>query len=362
MSTAVPTGFRPLRVLAVEPLAEDAVTVTFEPPGGAAGDFAFTAGQHLVVRREVDGTECRRTYSLCVAEQTGRLQIGVRRIEGGVVSTWLTEQVRPGDRVEVAPPTGQFGRQLSDPGTRHIGLVAVGSGITPLIALAATHLRRSPEHRVSLVVGNRTTGSTMFTEELAALKDEHLERLHLTHVLSREGRSADLLDGRIDEPRMTRLLTDLVDADDVDHWFLCGPVDAVTALRSALLAHGVAADRVHREIFHADPAAPAGTSAAAALGPGTAAGTHLEVLLNGRSTVLRGADLTGSVLDALLERRNDAPFSCRNGVCGTCKARCVEGEVAMASTWALDEVEIADGVVLTCQATPVSDRVRLEFL
>jgi ring-1,2-phenylacetyl-CoA epoxidase subunit PaaE len=352
--TAAGTTFVNLPVRSVSALTEDSVAVEFSIAPELREQFRHHAGQHVIVRRTTAEGEIRRTYSICTAADSDELKIGVRRIEGGALSTYLTTDLAAGSSIDVSLPTGEFGHQLLDPGVTSIGLVAVGSGITPLLSMAATHLRRSSETTVTLLLGNRSTSSTMFAEEIAALKDLYLDRLNVAHVMTREPRSSDLLNGRIDATHMSALLAAIIPHRDIDQWFLCGPMEAVLGAQEALESAGVSPERVHRELFYAEPtqhrSRPAPT------------GALVQVHLNGRTTDLEEADLSGTILDGLAAKRSDTPFSCRNGVCGTCKARCVSGEVSMDSTWALAESEIQDGVVLTCQARPVSDHVRLEFL
>lgn len=347
--------FSSLKVRKIEPLTQDAVAITFDVPDELSADYSYAAGQHVIVRRQLGDVEVRRTYSICSSEHAGVIRIGVRRVDGGEISTWLTLEAAVGEEIEVSRPTGQFGSNLAAASVRHIGLVAVGSGITPVLSLATTHLERDDDTLVTLIVGNRTASTTMFAEELASLKDRFLGRLHLAHIMTRESLPAPIMNGRIDDAHMSELLERVLPVADIDQWYLCGPLGAVESARRALEEAGTPADSVHREVFHADP--PKGWVEVPVIDS-----AEVVVVLNGRSTTLGSADLGGSILDGLLAHRRDAPYSCRNGVCGTCKARCLEGEVSMASTWALDDREIADGVVLTCQAAPVTDHVRLEFL
>lgn len=346
--------FVSLPVRQVSPLTEDSVAVDFDLTPDLQEQFRHRAGQHVIVRHATPHGEVRRTYSICSPADSGELRIGVRRIDGGALSTYLTNDLAAGAYLDVSTPTGHFGQQLLDPSTTSIGLVAIGSGITPLLAMASTHLRASGDTSVTLVLGNRTTSSTMFAEEVAALKDLYLHRFNVAHILTREPRSSDLLNGRIDAAHMSALLATILPHREIDHWFLCGPLEAVVGASEALEAAGIPSSTIHRELFFAEPTAHARRPAPA--------GALVQVFLNGRTTELRGSDLTGTILDGLAAHRSDTPFSCRNGVCGTCKARCVSGEVSMDSTWALDKNEIRDGVVLTCQSRPVSDQVRLEFL
>jgi ring-1,2-phenylacetyl-CoA epoxidase subunit PaaE len=351
--TVTTDGFRRLRVGAVEPLTEDSVTITFEIPNEHAAAFRFRAGQHLTLRRG----ELRRTYSLCSAEDSGVVQIAVKRHPGGAVSTWLTERLRPGDHLDVMPPMGGFGP--AGPGGpartgRVYALIAAGSGITPMMSIAATVLAAGSE--VILVYGNRVSSNIMFVDALADLKDRYPDRLQILHILSREEQAAGVLNGRISRERLAQVFAAFLPPGDIGDWYVCGPHEMVSEAREAILSAGADPARIHCELFHVGtrpgPHPPA---------PSPAAGATVSVLLNGRTTTLHMARQGQTVLDALLAVRPDAPYACKSGVCGTCRARCVEGEVDMAANYAVETDEIRSGTVLTCQSRPVSPVVRLEF-
>ncbi len=347
-------GFYPLRVAAIERLTADAVSLTFHVPAELSDTFAFQPGQHLTLRRP-DAPDVRRTYSLC-SPVGAPLRVGVKRMEGGVFSTWAGADLRPGDVLEVAPPQGRFGPRLDPDRTRAYGLIAAGSGITPLVSIAATALAVEPHSTVTLVYGNRTQGDVMFADELADLKDRHPTRLRLVHVLSREEQAGPLLSGRLDPERLRAVLAALLPVETVDEWYLCGPFGVVTGGRDLLLGAGVPADTVHVELFHADPP-PARERTTTTDGATCAA----SVTLHGRTgSVEVGDDET--VLDAVLRSRPDAPYACRGGVCGTCRAQVTQGAVEMDVNYALEPDELADGVVLTCQSRPVTPTLRLAFL
>ena len=341
--------FHPLRVAAVERLCDDAVAVTFDVPPELAGRYAFRPGQSLTVRR---GDE-RRTYSIC-APAGAPPRIGVREVPGGLISSWLVHQVRPGDEVEVAPPSGTFTPDLDTPG--HHVLVAAGSGITPVLSIAAS-LLRNPEVQVSVLYGNRRANTVMFAEELADLKDRHPSRLELVHLLSREAREVELLSGRLDAAKLRTLLPLLLDVPAVDHWWLCGPFGMVTDATGVLGEFGVPPERIHRELFWVDEPPPE-----LIRGEPEPAGVASEVtvVLDGRSTTVAvgGGD---TVLEGAQRARPDLPFACKGGVCGTCRARVVDGEVRMRRNFALEAAEVAAGYVLTCQSTPVSPKVVVSF-
>ncbi|MEU2628104.1 1,2-phenylacetyl-CoA epoxidase subunit PaaE [Kitasatospora sp. NPDC007106] len=353
MAVRRPT-FHELHIAALEPLCEDAVAVTFEVPDTLAEDFAFRPGQTLTLRRIVDGADERRSYSLC-SPVGGSLRIAVREVPGGLFSRWLVRDARVGEPVEVMPPTGLFTPELDEP-AEHV-LIAAGSGITPMLSIAGSVLDAHPGSRVTLLYGNRRSDTVMFSDELADLKDRHLGRFQLVHVLSRESRDAELLSGRLDPDRMKALIGALLDTPEVDHWWLCGPYGMVVGAKHLLTELGVPADRVHQELFHAEdePEYEHGEEQ-----PVSGDLSEVTVVLDGRSSVL-ALPRDRSVLDGAQRSRPDLPFACKGGVCGTCRALVCDGEVEMRRNFALEEKEVAAGYVLTCQARPVTDKVTIDF-
>ena len=347
------TSFHPLAVTRVERLTDDSAAVAFEVPDGLGDLFDFAAGQSLTLRRIVDGVEHRRSYSIC-APAGSAPRIGVREIPDGLFSSWLVREVRPGDVVEAQPPTGAF-RADPDEGGRHL-CIAAGSGITPMLSIAATVLRH-PDARVTLLYGNRTSGSVMFAEELADLKNAHHQQLDLVHVLSREPRDVELFTGRLDADRLRRLLDALVPVDDLDHVWLCGPLALVTGARDVLTELGVPADRVHLELFYVDEPPPQLRHADRVVEGVT---SEVTVVLDGRSTTTAMARDT-TILDSAQQTRSDLPFACKGGVCGTCRAQVRDGEVEMVRNYALEPDEVQRSFVLTCQTFPVSDQVTVDF-
>ncbi|MDP9466781.1 MAG: phenylacetate-CoA oxygenase/reductase subunit PaaK [Actinomycetota bacterium] len=347
-----------MRVARVDPLTSDSVAVTFDVPDEHADRFRFTPGQHLTLRRAVDGQDVRRTYSVCSSCAGGPLRVAVKKLEGGVFSGWATNGLRPGEELEVLPPAGRFGPHLDPARSRRYGLVAAGSGITPVLSIAASVLDVEPTSDVVLVYGNRTQRDVMFLEELADLKDRFPDRLVLLNVLSREEQESELLSGRIDRDRLTRLAqTGLLPVEEIDEFYLCGPFGMVTEGRQTLLELGVPPEHVHVELFHADAPPPRPPRE----GPAHDAAT-VTIVLNGRASTLPVDGDTETVLDAVLATRPDAPYACKGGVCGTCRARVVDGAVEMDVNYALEPDELAAGIVLTCQARPTTDVLRLEFL
>ena len=363
-ATVVDTGrrhgvFHPLRVAAVEQLTDDAVAITFTVPAELRDAYAFTAGQHLTLRTEVDGAEVRRNYSICAPATSGWLRIGVKRLDGGVFSSHATSTLRVGDEVEVMTPTGRFTPHLDPAQARHYCAIAAGSGITPVLSIVATVLEVEPRSEVTLVYGNRSVGSVMFLDELADLKDRYPDRFRLVHVLSRETQEAELLSGRLDPPRLRRILAALVPPGTVDEWYLCGPFAMVEGAREVLQAEGVEARHVHTELFHVEGETPRESvtpEQARAAGTSTVVAT-----LDGRASTVQVPRTGVRILDAVLGVRADAPYACKGGVCGTCRARVVSGEVSMERNYALDPDETDAGFVLACQSVPVSEEVVLDF-
>ena len=363
-ATVVDTGrrhgtFHRLTVAAIEPLTDDAVAITFAVPDELCDDYAFEPGQHLTLRTEVAGEEVRRNYSICAPATGGRLRIGVKRLDGGAFSTHATSALRVGDEVEVMTPTGRFTPHVDPAQARHYAAIAAGSGITPVLSIVATVLEVEPGSEVTLVYGNRTARSVMFLEELADLKDQYPDRFRLVHVLSREPQEAELLSGRLDPPRLRRLLAALVPPETVDQWFLCGPFAMVEGARQVLAEVGVDPHRVHTELFHVEGEAPReSVSAEQARAAGT---STVLITLDGRASTVHVPRTGERILDAVLGVRADAPYACKGGVCGTCRARLVSGEVSMERNYALDPEETEAGFVLACQSVPVSEDVELDF-
>ena len=344
------TEFHRLTVAAVDPLTDDSAAVTFSVPPQLRDTFAFAAGQSLTLL--VDGQ--RRSYSIC-APVGHAPRIGVRTVAGGAVSGWLVHDVRAGDSIEVQAPTGSFTPDLAAGG--HHVLVAAGSGITPMLSIAASVLAAHDDATVTLLYGNRRSDSVMFADDVADLKDAHPARMQLVHVLSREPQEVELFSGRLDAAKLRALLPATIDVDGVDHWWLCGPFGMVSDAVDVLTELGVDAGRIHRELFYVgeDPPDEARHDDAPA-GPGA----EVTVVLDGRSTTMT-VPPDVPVLDAAQKVRPDLPFACKGGVCGTCRALVTAGDVRMRRNYALERAEVDAGYVLTCQSLPVSDTVTIDF-
>jgi ring-1,2-phenylacetyl-CoA epoxidase subunit PaaE len=354
--------FAELEVARVDRLCADAAALTFAVPPDLAARYEFRPGQSLTLRRVIGGRDERRSYSIC-SPAGAAPRIGVREVPGGAISGWLVREVRPGDRIAVQPPSGSFALADGDGPARH-GLIAAGSGITPVLSIAASVLAR-PQTRVTLLYGNRQADSVMFADEVADLKDAYTGRLQLVHVLSREPQEVELFSGRLDAARLRRLLPVTGDVGAVDHWWLCGPYGMVTDARAVLAELSVPPERVHRELFYVEDEPPppqphAGPGGPGAPGHGGGPASAVTVILDGRATTTSlGRDTP--VLDGAQRVRPDLPFACKGGVCGTCRARLSAGQVTMRRNFALDPAEVAAGYVLTCQSLPVTDEVTVDY-
>lgn len=360
--------FHRLTVAEVERLTDDAVVVTFDVPPELWEDYRFEPGQHLTLRATINGADVRQSYSICQSRSgstpgrhgAGALRVSAARVPDGRMSTWLNDVVSTGDEVEVMTPMGSFTCPTQPDAARHHVAIAAGSGITPVLSLISTALEEEPRSRVTLLYGNRRTSSVMFLEELEDLKNRFPGRFHLVNVLSREAQDVELFHGRLDRERLERLFAALVPVETVDEWYLCGPFGMVSGAEALLKERGADARHIHHEIFHVDgeggppkPRVVVDDSAPPA--------AVVTINLDGRTTMIAMPSKEESILDATLRTRPDAPFSCTGGVCGTCRARLVEGEVRMDRNYALEPEEIRAGIVLACQSHPVTDTVKLDY-
>jgi len=350
-------AFHHLRVTEVSRLTDESVVVTFDVPPELASTFAYLPGQHVTVRHEIDGEDVRRSYSICAPAHTGKLRVGVKRLPGGMFSSFVTEQLEAGDVLEVMPPVGEFTLEVDPSRPRRAVAIAAGSGITPVLSLISTSLEMEPAASWTLLYGNRTANTVMFLDELEGLKDRYHPRFQLLHFLSREGSDVPLLSGRIDAAKISTVHDRLLGGSPVDDWYLCGPFEMVETARSTLHGLGVDQSRIHDELFFAGPLDPALLPAEPPPGEGT---VDLTVILDGRAVETRMTPET-SILDAALRVRSELPFSCKGGMCATCKGLIEEGEVEMTKNYALVETEVEAGYVLTCQAHPVTDRVVVRY-
>ena len=354
--------FHPLRVRSMTPDALDAVIVSFDVPESLRSVFGFTQGQYLTLRTELDGREMRRSYSICAGIDDGELRVGVRKVRGGAFSNWIHSSLRPGHTLEVMAPQGRFFVALDPLAHHHHVAIAGGSGITPILSILKTVLAREPHSRFTLIYSNRSPASTMFKEELDDLKNRYMARLSIHHVFTQEQGDSPLFSGRIDQQKLGNFLSTLLTPSDIDHVFICGPFQMNDEAEAALLAAGVPEERIHIERFAiAQKAAGSADAVAHESKAGDAEKARVFIILDGVSREIEFSKGQPSILDAASSAGLEVPFSCTSGVCGTCRAKLVEGEVRMERNFALDKRDVAAGFVLACQSHPLTDRVVLSF-
>jgi ring-1,2-phenylacetyl-CoA epoxidase subunit PaaE len=352
--------FHPLDVIDVRKDTRDAVVVTLRPKPEDVDRFGFIQGQYLTFRRDFDGEELRRSYSICAGLDEGCLKVGIKRVDGGAFSTWANESLAPGTVLEAMPPMGNFHLAL-DPGKdRHYLGFAGGSGITPVLSILKTVLQREPKSRFTLVYANRQISSIMFREELEDLKNDYLGRLSVLHVLESEGPEIDLFTGRVDAEKMQALFTHWVDPTTVDAAFICGPEPMMLTIAASLRNHGLRDDQIKFELFASGQPGRAKKKAVSQEAD-SADACEATVTLDGTTRSFRMPKTGESLLDAALGANLDAPYACKAGVCSTCRAKVLEGEVEMQVNHALEDYEVRQGYVLTCQCYPLSDRITVSY-
>lgn len=353
--------FHPLEVIDVRRETRDAVVVTLKPRPQDEAAFDFTQGQYLTFRRDFNGEELRRSYSICAGKDEGCLKVGIKRVEGGAFSTWANENLAPGDTLEAMPPMGKFFVALAPEQERHYLGFAGGSGITPLLSIIKTVLAREPKSRFTLVYANRQISSIMFREELEDLKNLYLGRLAVLHVLEAEAQDIDLFTGRIDAQKVKALFEHWIDVTSVDTAFICGPEPMMLAIAAALREHGLADAQIKFELFASGQPGRAKARAVSTHAAASGAGTQATVTLDGATRTFHMPREGQTLLEAAIAAHLDAPYSCKAGVCSTCRAKVLEGEVEMAVNHALEDYEVRAGYVLTCQCFPLSEKLVVSY-
>jgi ring-1,2-phenylacetyl-CoA epoxidase subunit PaaE len=347
----VASRFQRLRVAGLRRTTADSVIVTVDKP---AAFRSFNPGQYLTLRATIDGQDIRRCYSICSGRDDAMLQVGIKHLPGGMFSTWANTALREGDTIQVMRPEGRFGVAIEPAASRVFAAFAAGSGITPILSILRTVLKCEPDSRFFLFFGNRATRDIMFRDEIEDLKDRYLSRLSVFHVLSREQQELDILNGHLDAekiPALTRLMP------PPDHVFVCGPQGMIEGLEPALAATGVPRECIHVERF---------TPSTGIVRPvievteGTPPAAIVTLIIDGRRIEVPMAE-GEAIVDAALRAGRDPPFSCRAGMCCTCRARLVEGRVVMATNYSLEQWETDAGYVLTCQSRPLTDRVVVDY-
>jgi ring-1,2-phenylacetyl-CoA epoxidase subunit PaaE len=362
-------SFHRLRVSEKRLETADSISLSFMVPAALRDQYRFSQGQFVTLRSDIEGRSERRSYSICVSvgdyDERGQLRVGIKRVAGGLFSNWIADSLHAGDEIDVMTPDGRFFTALLSSNRKRYLAFAGGSGITPILSLIKTTLSVEPGSSFTLVYGNRGAGSIMFLEELEDLKNRHLGRLRLYHVLSDEPHEIALFNGLLDQQRCSAFLSELVPAGSIDEAFVCGPEPMMNAAEAALLAAGVPKTSIHIERFGVPmPASKPLAERSAALAPGSSAGARVaqvELIVEGKSRRLQVGWEGTAILDAGLTAGIDLPFACKGGVCCTCRAKVLEGSVRMDKNYTLEEWEIKQGFVLTCQSHPTSDRVVISY-
>ncbi len=351
--------FYPLRVADIRRDTRDSIVVTLEPNNGDVARFKFIPGQYLTFRHEFDGEELRRNYSICAGKDDGVLRIGVKRVDGGCFSNWANDNLSVGDLLDAMPPAGRFCAPIEPEKSKSYFGFAGGSGITPFISIIKSVLAAEPNSEFTLVYGNRSLSAVMFREELEDLKNRYLGRFSIVHVLETDAEEIELFTGRLDRAKCDALFDSWLRVDDADLAFICGPEPMMDAVSEALTARGVDESRIKIERFGAPQQGRATTSAARVADP-TAHAAKATIILDGAAHEIDVAP-GQTVLEAARAANLDAPYSCTKGVCSTCRARIVKGEVEMAANYALEDYEVKAGYVLSCQSRPISNTVVVDY-
>ena len=353
--------FHSLDVVDVRRETRDAIVVTLKPREEDAELFDFTQGQYLTFRRRFDEEELRRSYSICAGKGEGFLQVGIKRVDGGAFSTWANESLAAGEVLEAMPPMGNFHTPLDPDAARHYLGFAGGSGITPVLSIIKTVLAAEPGSSFTLVYANRQISTIMFREDLEDLKNRYLGRLSVLHVLEAEAQEIDLFTGRIDAAKCAALFKTWIDLASVDTTYICGPEPMMLAIAGALKEHGLADGQIKFELFASGQPGRAKKRVASSAAVTSNSTTEATITLDGATRTFRMPKEGTSLLDAALEANLDAPYACKAGVCSTCRAKVLEGEAEMAVNHALEDYEVRQGYVLTCQCFPLSDKIVVSF-
>lgn len=354
------SNFHPIKIAEIENTTDDCVLITLDVPNGLKDTFAYKHGQYLTFKVTLNNEEVRRSYSLCSSPLDDEWQVGIKRISDGRFSTYANTQLKVGDTLEVMPPQGNFTKAIDDSEQSSYLMIAAGSGITPIHSIIKTQLEAESKSTVTLFYINQSSSTIILKESLEALKNQYLGRLRIFHFLTREKQSADLFNGRIDSDKLDKLFDTVCDVNQIDDYFLCGPESMIHLVKDFLIEKNVAAEKVHFELF--------GTSAETSnerkeeiKKEFTGKTCELTIQEGGRSLDITVPQGEGNVLDAALDNNADLPFACKGGVCATCKAKLVEGSVEMLLSYGLEQDEIDEGYILTCQSVPTSERCIVDF-
>ncbi len=354
--------FHTLKVTNVRPETADCISVSLQVPEDKSELFRFIPGQYLTFRTTLDGAELRRSYSICSSPKDGELRVAIKKVEQGKFSTYAHGSLKAGDMLEVMPPMGKFTPKPSEGKAKSYLAFAAGSGITPIMSIMKTVLEDEPNSTFTLVYGNRSKNSIIFREAIEALKNTYMQRMRLYYVLSREYMDIPLFSGRINATKAREFCSSLIDLGTIDEAFLCGPEDMILSLKSELADMGMPVEKIHLELF-TSPDQPKATHEKWAKEHSEDKGpmSKVSITLDGTTTIMDVPFNNESILDAALRNGLDLPYACKGGVCCTCRAKVMEGEVEMEVNYALEHYEVEQGFVLTCQSHPRTETVVIDF-
>jgi len=354
--------FYPLKVKDVRPETADCVSVALEVPEDLKEVFRFAPGQYLTFKKHLEDAELRRSYSICCSPSDNELRVAIKKVEQGKFSGYAHGNLKPGDVLDVMPPMGKFSPRQSEKKARHYLAFAAGSGITPIMSIMKSVLESEPGSEFTLVYGNRNRNTIIFREAIEGLKNRYMQRFRVYHVLSREIMDVPLFNGRIDAAKVKELGSSLIDLSLVDEVFICGPEEMLLSVRQQLIDGGMPPEKVHIELFTSPDQPKANHEKWVREHSADAASmSKVSVKLDGATFEMDLAFNGDSILDAALKHGADLPYACKGGVCSTCRAKIVEGEVEMEVNYALEKDELANGYVLTCQSHPKTPKVVVDF-
>lgn len=354
------TTFHPLKVKNIRRETVDCVSVSFHLPENLSAEFAFKQGQYLTFKKEINGAEVRRSYSICSSPLDGELRVAIKQVEEGVFSTYINNELKEGDVLETMSPQGLFTSPIEVHASKNYFLIAAGSGITPILSIIKTVLQSEPKSNITLLYGNKNRSTIIFKSELEALKNKYMERLSVYHILSREQADTDLMCGRIDATKCNYFLEKIVDPKNINEAFLCGPEEMILSAKESLISAGVPEKNVHYELFFSAVAAQKQQERKEKSADSDTM-SKVAVTLDGTTTLITLGYNGESILDAALKNGADLPFACKGGVCATCRCKIESGVVEMDVNYSLEKDEIERGFVLACQAHPRSENVVVNF-
>ena len=353
--------FHSLKVSDIRRETADCVSVAFDVPAELSEEYRFSPGQYLTLETEIAGEKVRRSYSLCSSPFDGELRVAIKQVEGGKFSTWANSDLTVGSEMQVMSPDGKFTAKIDGAQKHNYVAFAAGSGITPIYSILKSVLEEEPNSSFTLFYGNKTSKSVIFKEQIEALKNTYMNRLEVHHVLSREDQGSDLLKGRIDALKCSDFSERFFNIKEVSGYFLCGPEEMINGVSTKLQDLGAEKSTIHFELFTSPTDALAGKTKVEKKSTGSKVDSKLTVILDGDETHFDLKADGDSVLDAALDAGADVPYACKGAVCCTCRAKVLEGEVEMDMNYALEDDEVADGYVLTCQSHPRSEKVIISF-